>query len=135
MDWGTGPGSSDYFVVTFPSRDVDCYAHSIAGTVAFIIITFLHVVVGELAPKSIALQRPERTALAVARPTEIVVLIFRPAIWALNGAGNFLLRLLGIQPASGHEQVHSVQELKMLIEASHEEIVGDIQDAFDHDGR
>ncbi len=104
-----------------PEAWIGTAAHSIAATVAFIIITFLHVVVGELAPKSIALQHPERTALIVARPTEIALLIFRPAIWALNGTGNFLLRLLGIQPASGHEQVHSVQELKMLIEASHEE--------------
>jgi CBS domain containing-hemolysin-like protein len=104
-----------------PEEWVGAASHSIAGTVAFIIITFLHVVVGELAPKSIALQHPERTALVVARPTEIALLVFRPAIWALNGAGNALLRVLGIQPASGHEQVHSVQELKMLIEASHEE--------------
>jgi CBS domain containing-hemolysin-like protein len=104
-----------------PEAWIGATAHSIAGTIAFIIITFLHVVVGELAPKSIALQHPERTALAVARPTEIALVIFRPAIWALNGAGNALLHLLGIKPASGLEQVHSVQELKMLIEASHEE--------------
>ncbi|MCP4543318.1 MAG: HlyC/CorC family transporter [Chloroflexi bacterium] len=104
-----------------PEAWVGGAAYSIAATVAFIIITFLHVVVGELAPKSIALQHPERTALVVARPTEIALIIFRLPILVLNGAGNFLLRLVGIQPASGHEQVHSVQELKMLIEASHEE--------------
>ncbi len=95
-------------------------SHSIAVTVAFITITFLHVVVGELAPKSIALQNPERTALFVARPTEVALFVFRPAIWALNGAGNGLLRLLGIRPASGHERVHSVHELRLLIESSQE---------------
>jgi CBS domain containing-hemolysin-like protein len=103
-----------------PERWIGTAAHSIAGTVAFVIITFLHVVVGELAPKSIALQYPEQTSLVVARPTEVALILFRPAIWALNGTGNALLRLIGIHPASGHERVHSVRELKMLIEASQE---------------
>jgi CBS domain containing-hemolysin-like protein len=124
LGWIGEPALADLIIPLLnflPEKWIGTAAHSIAGTIAFIIITFLHVVVGELAPKSIALQHSEQTALIVARPTEIALLIFRPAIWALNGTGNFLLRLLGIQPASGHEQVHSVQELKMLIEASHEE--------------
>jgi len=100
-----------------PQEWVGATAHSIAGTIAFAAITFLHVVIGELAPKSVALQHPERTSLVIARPTEVALFLFRPAIWVLNGAGNGLLRILGIQPASGREQVHSVQELKMLIEA------------------
>jgi len=104
-----------------PQRWVGAAAHSIATTVAFILITFLHVVVGELMPKSIALQNPERTALFVARPTEVALVLFRPAIWALNGAGGALLRLIGIRPASGHERVHSIQELRMLIESSQDE--------------
>ena len=104
-----------------PEEWIGAAAHSIAGTFAFAVITFLHVVIGELAPKSIALQHPERTSLVVARPTEIALKVFRPAIWALNGTGNALLRLVGIHPASGHERVHSVQELKMLIDASQEE--------------
>ncbi|MCJ7700188.1 MAG: hemolysin family protein, partial [Anaerolineales bacterium] len=87
---------------------------------AFAIITFLHVVVGELAPKSIALQDPEGTSLVVARPTLWTENIFKPAIWALNGTGNFLLKLVGVEPASGHELVHSVEELKMLVTASAE---------------
>jgi len=103
-----------------PEAWIGAAAHSIAGTIAFAIITFMHVVGGELAPKSIALQNPEGTALVVARPTEWMLHLFRPAIWALNGAGNALLRLLGIQPASGHEQVHSAAELRMLVDASHE---------------
>jgi CBS domain containing-hemolysin-like protein len=103
-----------------PERWIGTAAHSIAGTIAFAFITFMHVVVGELAPKSIALQDPENTALAVARPTEWTLHLFRPAIWLLNGAGNALLRLFGIQPTSGHGRVHSVTELRMLVEASHE---------------
>ncbi|HLF29196.1 MAG TPA: hemolysin family protein [Anaerolineae bacterium] len=94
-------------------------AHVVAGTVvAFSIITFLHVIVGELMPKSIALQRPERTALVVAGPTLFVETLFRPFIWLLNGAGNFLLRVLGLHHVSEREALHSVEELRMIAEAS-----------------
>ena len=71
-----------------------------------------------MAPKSIALQNPENTALFVARPTLWTEKIFKPAIWLLNGTGNALLRLIGVKPASGHQMVHSVEELKMLVTAS-----------------
>jgi len=91
-----------------------------AGTIAFGIITFLHVVIGELMPKSIALQRPEETALFVARPTLLTEQLFRPIIWALNGTGNALLHLIGFKPASSYQLVHSVEELKLLVDASQE---------------
>jgi CBS domain containing-hemolysin-like protein len=105
-------------VSLFPANIQTEVSHSISAGLAFAIITFLHVVVGELAPKSIALQNPERTSLIVARPTLWSERIFKPAIWVLNGAGNALLRLVGVQPAKGHELVHSVEELKMLVTAS-----------------
>ena len=91
---------------------------SIAVAISFAIITFLHVVVGELAPKSIALQNPERTALIVARPVLWSFYIFLPFIWLLNGAGNLILRLIHVNPAGGHQRAHSVQELKMLLDDS-----------------
>jgi CBS domain containing-hemolysin-like protein len=94
--------------------------HSIAGAMAFSLITFLHVVLGELAPKSIALQYPERASLAVARPILWVETLFRPFIWLLNGAGNGLLRLIGLPRATGHQQVHSVEEFKILMRESQE---------------
>jgi CBS domain containing-hemolysin-like protein len=94
-------------------------AHVVAGTViAFTIITFLHVIVGELMPKSIALQSAERTALVVAAPTLLAEKLFRPFIWLMNGTGNFLLRLLGFNQPTGHEHLHSVEELKMIAAAS-----------------
>jgi putative hemolysin len=96
-------------------------AHTIASTIAFAIITFLHVVLGELAPKSIALQYPEETAFVVAKPTVLTENIFRPFIWLLNGTGNMILRLVGLDTPSGHQRVHSVEELMMLVKASHEE--------------
>jgi len=103
-------------------------SHSVSAALAFAVITFMHVVVGELAPKSIALQDPERTSLIVARPTLMTERIFKPAIWALNGAGNALLRLVGVQPASGHQLTHSVEELKMLVDASTQGGVVEIED-------
>jgi putative hemolysin len=95
-------------------------SHGISAGIAFALITFLHVVVGELAPKSIALQNPERASLVVARPTLWTEWLFKPAIWLLNGTGNLLLRLIGIHPASAHDLAHSVEELKMLVTASTE---------------
>lgn len=105
----------------FPVRFQEGVSHSVSAGIAFALITFLHVVVGELAPKSIALQNPEKTSLAIAQPTLWTEVIFKPAIWALNGTGNFLLRLVGVKPASGHGLVHSVEELKMLVTASAQE--------------
>jgi CBS domain containing-hemolysin-like protein len=107
-------------VALFPLSIQSEVSHSISAVIAFVVITFMHVVVGELAPKSIALQDPERTSLVVAGPTLLTERIFKPAIWALNGTGNALLRLVGVEPASGHELVHSVEELKMLVTASAE---------------
>jgi CBS domain containing-hemolysin-like protein len=98
----------------------DTVAHGASAALAFSLITFLHVVVGELVPKSIALQAAERTALAVARPTVLTERLFKPAIWLLNGAGNLLLRVTGFEAARGHQLVHSVDELKMIVAASAE---------------
>lgn len=107
-------------VALFPPVVQSDVSHSLSAVLAFILITFLHVVIGELAPKSIALQNPERTSLVVAGPTLFTERLFKPAIWALNGAGNALLRLVGVQPVSGHQMLHSVEELKMLVDASTE---------------
>jgi putative hemolysin len=107
-------------VSLFPRIIQPGLSHTLSAALAFTLITFLHVVVGELAPKSIALQNPERTSLMVAGPTLFTERLFKPAIWALNGSGNMLLRLIGIQPASGHQLVHSVEELKMIVSASAE---------------
>jgi len=94
------------------------WAHTVAVAIAFAIITFLHVVLGELVPKSVALQRSEQTALRVARPMSLVMLLFRPLIWALNGTGNMVLRLIGLHAVSEHALVHSPQELTLLVRQS-----------------
>jgi CBS domain containing-hemolysin-like protein len=94
-------------------------SHALGGVIAFTIITALHIVLGELAPKSLALQRTEETAIAIVNPLELYLAIFHPAVHVLNNLGNFVLRLLGLQPGSGEELFHSVEELKLLVAASH----------------
>ena len=94
-------------------------AHNIALPVAFAIITILHIVFGELAPKSLAIQRSEKTTLAIAYPLQFFFIIFRPFIWLLNGVANIILKVLGISAVHGAE-VHSSHELKYLVEQSKE---------------
>ncbi len=93
-------------------------AHTIAIAIAFSIITALHIVLGELAPKTVALQYPEKVALIVAKPTELFLRVFHPFIRALNGMGWAVVRMFGMRAASGHGGVHSEEELKMLVTAS-----------------
>jgi len=94
-------------------------AHKIALPVAFIIITVLHIVFGELAPKSLAIQKPESTTLLVAYPLNLFYVIFRPFIRVLNGFANFILKIFGIKAIHGSE-VHSSDELKYLVQQSGE---------------
>jgi CBS domain containing-hemolysin-like protein len=98
----------------------DATAHSLAVAVAFAVITALHIVLGELAPKTVALQYPEKTAILVARPTELFLRAFNPFINALNGTGRAVVRLFGLRAPTGHGLVHSEEELKMLVTASQE---------------
>jgi putative hemolysin len=90
-------------------------AQGLSAGVSFGLITMLHIVLGELAPKGIALQRTEATALVVARPIQLFHALFRWPIAALNGIGNSILRLVGLEASTGHEMVHSVEELRLLV--------------------
>jgi CBS domain containing-hemolysin-like protein len=96
-------------------------AHKIALPIAFVLITFLHIVFGELAPKSLAIQHPEPTTLAVAFPLRFFFLLLFPAIAALNWVANQVLRMVGIEPASESAHYHSGEELRLLIERGREE--------------
>ncbi len=94
-------------------------AHQIALPVAFAIITVLHIVFGELAPKSMAIQKPESTTLAIAYPLNLFYYVFKPFIWILNGFANVILKAFGIQAVHGSD-IHSSDELKYLIQQSSE---------------
>ncbi len=107
-------------VAFLPARIAEATAHSIAVTIAFAIVTALHIVLGELAPKTIALDKAEATALLVVKPTELFMNAFWPFIRLLNGTGQAVVRLLGLQSRGGHAMVHSEAELKMLVTASQE---------------
>jgi CBS domain containing-hemolysin-like protein len=87
----------------------------LAFAVGFTIITFLHIVVGELAPKSLAIQKPLGTSLWVARPLDWFYKLFFPAIWLLNHAAFWLLRRCGLRPVSEAELVHSEEEIRLII--------------------
>jgi putative hemolysin len=94
--------------------------HTLAGGIAFCLITFMHVVFGEFIPKNMALQAPDRTALWLGRPLQVFVRLTRPASMLINGTGRLVLRLRGYQPSSGKPMVHSVEELALLIEDTEE---------------
>ncbi len=93
-------------------------SHAAAVFVAFTVITTLHIVLGELAPKTLALQRSEQTALWVAAPIAIFNRVFRPFIWVMNTAGRLVVKPFGIHPASEHESNLGAEELELVIEAS-----------------
>ncbi|MBF0761917.1 HlyC/CorC family transporter [Dysgonomonas mossii] len=107
---------------------------------AFVIITVLHIVLGELAPKSLAIQRSEQTTLAVAYPLHAFYWLCRPFIWMLNGIANFILKLVGLHTVS-EQEVYSSDELRYLVDQAKESGNVDsaefdiIQNAFDFSER
>jgi len=103
-----------------PVRDLPhalVYAHGIAIAVAFTLITFLHVILGELVPKSLALQRAEQVALAVAAPMDVFLTLTRPIIYVMSGSAGWVLRVFGSRKLR-QGPVHSPDELKLIVSAS-----------------
>ncbi|MGB6083044.1 hemolysin family protein [Moheibacter sp.] len=107
----------DSFGLTGPEWEKVAVNTAIWG--AFAVITVLHIVFGELAPKSLAIRFPTNTTFTVAWPLRIFYVIFKPLIWLMNGFANFILRIIGIKPIHGSE-IHSEEELKMIITESQE---------------
>ena len=106
----------DHIFQTFGIATVPEVGHTVASiAIAFTIITFLHIVFGELAPKSAALIAPETISRWIARPLILFSRLMSPAIWVLNGAANWFLRLFGVGPMSEAARVHSPEELRMLV--------------------
>lgn len=102
-----------------PGVGQDVATHTIAVSISFALITLLHVVIGELIPKSIALEFTEKTALVIAKPMQVITYLFNPFIWILNGFGNSLLKLFHIPHTHKGSLVHSTEELDMLVNASY----------------
>src|ERR671926_1761914 len=95
-------------------------ATALAVALAYLLLTFFHVVIGELVPKGIALGHSEGTALALSAPVRAFFALFWPLIWVLQRSTNLVLGLLGLEPPGGETEVHSEAELKMLLNVSTE---------------
>ncbi|CAN5246405.1 MAG: HlyC/CorC family transporter [Euzebyales bacterium] len=97
----------------------DAIRHAIAFTIALSIVVFLHMVVGEMAPKSWAITHPEGSALLLARPFRAFTLVFRPFIQLLNALANGVVRLCGVEPQDERAMVHNAGDLVLLLNESH----------------
>src|SRR2546422_8307061 len=106
---------SSRFVHEVPHAAV--YAHSIAIGIAFTLITYLHVILGELVPKTLALQRAEQVALAVAAPMDVFLTLSRPLLFVMSRAAGYVLRLFGSRRIR-QGPIHSPDELKLIVTAS-----------------
>ena len=94
--------------------------HTVAVAIAFTIITVLHIILGELVPKALALLYPEEVSGWVAAPLMAFAWLMALPIWILNGTANGILRLIGISRSSGHDRLHSPEEIRILVEQSQE---------------
>ena len=118
-------------VANIPGKHTIALVHVVSLIVAFLFLTILHVVLGELVPKSMSLQRAERVALLVAPPFQWYLELFRPAINLLDGASRWVLSGLGFSGLTSHTQVHSAEELQIQIQQARERgLVGMEEEKF-----
>ena len=123
LGWMAEPALASIFepaLAFLPAHLAAATAHSIAVAIAFAIITAAEIVFGELAPKWVALERPEATAIWLVRPLELFMRIFWPFIRLVHGTAQGVIKLLGLRGADHRAMVHSEEELKMLVTASQE---------------
>jgi CBS domain containing-hemolysin-like protein len=118
LGWIGEPVFAHILEAPLKGRVSDVTLHTIAFAIAFTIITFLHIVFGELAPKTLALERAEKVALAIAWPMEAFYKTFRWPIRLLDWAGIRTVRLFGLQPSGEHASVYTEDELRHLIDIS-----------------
>lgn len=118
LGWIGEPAVAHLLERPLKGRISDTLLHTISFTIAFSIITFLHIVLGELAPKTLALERAEKTALAIALPMEIFYRVFRWPIQVLDWAGTRTVRLFGLHPSGSHASIYTEEELRQLIDIS-----------------
>jgi len=107
-------------VVAFFGVESPAVVHSASFAIAFLVITFLHVVIGELVPKNVAIQHALKTTLGIALPLRAFYVVFFPLIWALNSLANGILRLVGVRIGSETELAHSEEELRLILAHSQE---------------
>lgn len=118
LGWVGEPTIARWLETAFYNRIPEHLIHPLAFAIAFSLITVLHIVLGELLPKSLAIRKSERVTLWTALPLDVFYRIMYPFIWLLNGMANRLLRLIGIEPAGENEPPHSEDEIRILMEES-----------------
>jgi CBS domain containing-hemolysin-like protein len=118
LGWIGEPVFAHLLEAPLKGRVSDVALHTISFAIAFTIITFLHIVLGELAPKTLALERAEDVALAISWPMETFYKIFRWPIRLLDWSGTRTIRLFGLHPSSDHVSVYTEDELRRLVEIS-----------------
>ena len=118
LGWIGEPVFAHLLEAPLKGRVSDVTLHTISFTVAFTIITFLHIVLGELAPKTLALERAEKVALAVSWPMQVFYKVFQWPIRLLDWAGTRTVRIFGLRPTQDHASVYTEDELRHLIDIS-----------------
>jgi len=117
LGWIGEPLVAEHFLPIFETLGIKSMEliHTLSFATAFSIITFLHIILGELAPKSLAIQKAKATTLWVAYPLKIFYSIFKPIIYLLNLSANIILKLFGFQNVTESELVHSEEELRLIL--------------------
>ena len=118
LGWFGGPLLAEMFRGMFGVSAGTWYDHSLVFACAFLIIVFLHVVFGELVPKSLAIQNTETYALVIAKPLYVFKHIFSPFIWVFDKVTAGILHLMGVQQSNENDDAHSEEEIKLIIDAS-----------------
>jgi CBS domain containing-hemolysin-like protein len=119
LGWLGEPAIAHLIEVPLRGRVSETLMHTIAFAIAFAIITFLHIVLGELAPKTLALERAEKVSLAISWPMKTFYTIFRIPIRLLDWAGTRTVRLVGLHPSADHASIYTPEELRQLVDLSH----------------
>jgi len=117
LGWVGEPLLADMLIAPLISMGIvsEQTIHAISFVISFAILTFLQITLGELGPRYLAIQHPEATSLLVSLPLQIFYRLFKPFIWILTGASNFMLKLVGINPVKTGELVHSAEELELIV--------------------
>ncbi|MCG3795090.1 hypothetical protein CON78_06815 [Bacillus toyonensis] len=120
IGWFGKPALKQIFDTLFANWKISTQLADIFAVIlVFLLITFLHVVIGELAPKTVAIQKSEQVSLLVSKPLIFFYHIAFPFIWLLNGSARIITKLLGLKPPKGHDEVHSEEELRLLVSESY----------------
>lgn len=111
----------EFIHFNMPLLNASMTGHIVSTLITLVIVTYLHVVLGEQVPKMIAIQKAETVALWTTRPTQLFGKVFRPFISIMSGSATGIMKIFGLQPTGVHSVAHSPEEIRMLVEQSQQE--------------